>query len=65
MTPCNTLNIKLSNSQLNKLKSGIKNNTELTFIKILSDIVGDSNDESNFSYNLLLTKLLQMIPQLM
>ena len=65
MTPCNTLNIKLSNLQLNKLKSGIKNNTELTFIKILSDIVGDSNDESNFSYNLLLTKLLQMIPQLM
>ena len=65
MTPCNTLNIKLSNLQLNKLKFGIKNNTELTFIKILSDIVGDSNDESNFSYNLLLTKLLQMIPQLM
>ena len=65
MTPCNTLTIKLSNLQLNRLKSGIKNNTELTFIKILSDIVGDSNDESNFSYNLLLTKLLQMIPQLM
>ena len=65
MTPCNTLTIKLSNLQLNKLKSGIKNNTELNFIKILSDIVGDSNDESNFSYNLLLTKLLQMIPQLM
>ena len=64
MTQCNTLNIKLSNSQLNKLKSGIKNNTEVTFIKILSDIVGDSNDESNFPYNLLLTKLLQMIPQL-
>ena len=25
-----TLNVKLSNSQLNKLKSGIKNNTEVT-----------------------------------
>ena len=65
MTQFNTLNIKLSNSQLNKLKFGIKNNTEVTFIKVLSDIVGDSNDESNFPYNLLLTKLLQMIPQLM
>ena len=30
MTPCNTLNVKLSNSQLNKLKSGIKIGTEIT-----------------------------------
>ena len=30
MTQYNTLNIKLSNSQLNKLKSGIKNSTEVT-----------------------------------
>ena len=29
MTQYNTLNVKLSNSQLNKLKSGIKNNTEV------------------------------------
>ena len=27
------LNAKVSNSQLNKLKSGIKNNFEVTFIK--------------------------------
>ena len=33
MTQYNTLNIKLSNSQLNELKSGIKNNTKVTFIK--------------------------------
>ena len=30
MTHCNTLNEKLSNSQLNELKSGIKNPTEVT-----------------------------------
>ena len=30
MTQYNTLNVKLSNSQLNKLKSGIKNGTEIT-----------------------------------
>ena len=35
MTQYNTVNVKLSNSQLNKLKSGIKNNAEVTesFIK--------------------------------
>ena len=30
MTQYNTLNVKHSNSQLNKLRSGIKNNTEIT-----------------------------------
>ena len=30
MTKCNTLNVKFSNSQLNKLKYGIKNGTEVT-----------------------------------
>ena len=30
MTQCNTLNAKLSNSQVNKLKSGIKHGTKLT-----------------------------------
>ena len=43
MTQYNTLNVKLSNSQLNKLKSGIKNNAEVT-LKISSNVVGDSND---------------------
>ena len=36
MTQYKTLNLKFSNSQLNKLKSGIKNGTEVTlknFIK--------------------------------
>ena len=30
MTWYNTLNVKLSNSQFNKLKSGVKNGTEVT-----------------------------------
>ena len=54
MTQYNTLNVKLSNSQLNKLKSGIKNGTEVT-LKISSNDVGDSNDENNFPHKLLLT----------
>ena len=54
MTQCNTLNIKLPNSQINKLKSGIKNNTEVT-LKISSNVIGDSNDENNFPRKLLLT----------
>ena len=33
MTQYNMLNVKLSNSQLNKLKSAIQNGTEVTFIK--------------------------------
>ena len=54
MTQYNALNVKLSNSQLNTLKSGIKNNTEVT-LKISSNFVGDSNDEYNFPHKLLLT----------
>ena len=54
MTQYNTLNVKLSNSQLNKLKLGIKNGTEVT-LKISSDVVGDSNNENNFPQKFLLT----------
>ena len=43
MTQYNTMNVKLSNSQFNELKSGIKNNTEVT-LKISSNAVGDSNN---------------------
>ena len=42
------------NSQLNKLKSGIKIETEVT-LKFSSNVVGDSNDENNFLHKLLLT----------
>ena len=54
MAQYNTLNVKLSNLQLNKLKSGIRNSTEVT-LKISSNVVGDSNDENNFPHKLLLT----------
>ena len=54
MTQYNTLNVKFSNSQLNKSKSGIKNGTKVTF-KSSSNVVGDSNDENDFSHKLLLT----------
>ena len=54
MTQYDTLHVKLSNLQLNKLKSGRKNGTEVSF-KILSNVVGDSNDENNFPHKLLLT----------
>ena len=54
MTQYNTLNVKFSNSQINKLKSGIKNGTDVT-LKISSKIVGGSNDENNFPQKLLST----------
>ena len=54
MTQYKTLNVKLPNSQLNKLKSGIKIGTEET-LKISSNIVGDSNDENNSPHKLILT----------
>ena len=44
----------MSNSQLSKLKSGIKNDTEVT-LKRSSNVAGDSNDENNFPHKLLLT----------
>ena len=54
MTQYNTLNVELSNSQLNKLKSAIKNGTRVT-LDLSSNIIGDSNDENNFPHKLLLT----------
>ena len=51
MTQYNTLNVKLSNSLLDKLKCRIKNGTNIT-LKISSNIVGDSNDKNNFPHKL-------------
>ena len=47
MTKYKVLNVKLSNSPLNKLTEVILN--------LLSKLNGNSNDETNFPYNLLLT----------
>ena len=56
MTQYNTLNVKLSNSQLNKLKSAIKNGTEVT-LNLSSNLIRDSYDETNFPYKSLLTMI--------
>ena len=54
MTQYNSLNVKLSKSQLNKLKSPIKNETDV-FLRLLSNMIGNSDDENNFPHKLLLT----------
>ena len=53
MTQYNSLNVKLSNSQLNKLKSAIKNETEVV-LRLSSNMIG--NNETNFPHKLLLTE---------
>ena len=45
----------MSNSQLNKWKSGIKNGTEVT-LNLSSNLIGNSNNETNFPHKLLLTE---------
>ena len=48
MTQYNSLNVKLSNSELNKLKSTI-------VLRLSSTMVGNSDDEINFPHKILLT----------
>ena len=50
MTQYNSLNVKLSNSQLNKLKSPIEVGT-----KVVLRLPSNSNDKINFPHELLLT----------
>ena len=54
MTQYNSLNVKLSNSQLNTLKSPIKNETDLV-LRLSSNMIGNSDDNTNFPHELLLT----------
>ena len=53
MTQYNSLNVQLSNSQLNKLKFAIKNETGVV-LRLSLNMAGD--DETNFPHELLLTK---------
>ena len=52
MPQCNSLNLKLSDSRLNKLKPAIKNETE-EVLRLSSNMVGDN--KTNFPHKLLLT----------
>ena len=52
MSQYNCLDLKLSKSQLNKLTSAIKNETEV-LLRLSSDMIG--NKETNFPHELLLT----------
>ena len=52
MTLYNNLNVKLSNSQLNKVNSAIKNENEVV-LRLSSNMIGDN--EINFPHKLLLT----------
>ena len=52
MTQDNSLNVKLSNSKPNKLKSAIKDETEVV-LRLSSNMIGDN--ETNFPHKLLLT----------
>ena len=59
MTPYNILNVKLSNSQLDKLKSAEENETEVV-LRLSSNTIGD--DETNIPHKLLLTN--RQVPNL-
>ena len=52
MTQYNSLNVKLSNSQLNKFKSAIKNENGVV-LRLSSNMIG--NNETDFPHKLLLT----------
>ena len=54
MTQYNSLNVKLSNSQLSKLKSAIKNETYVV-LRLSSNMICNSGDSTNFPHKLLLT----------
>ena len=48
------MNVKLSNLQLNKLKSEINNETDVV-LKLSSNMIDNSHDEANFPHKLSLT----------
>ena len=57
MTQYNSLNVKLSNSQLNKLKSAIKSESEVVLrsdvvLRLSWNMIGKSDDETNFPHKL-------------
>lgn len=55
MRVCGSLNVRLSNSKLNKLESGKKK--VLNYFNLLSNVIGGFNDETNFLEKLLLNEI--------
>ena len=53
MTQYNSVNLKLADSQLNKLKSATKKETGVT-MKLSSNMIDRANDETSFPHKLLL-----------
>ena len=49
MTQYNSLNVKLSNSQLNKFKSAIKNKTDVV-LRLSSNMTGDNEAIFHINY---------------
>ena len=62
MMQYNSLNVKLSNSQLNKFKSAIKNEIEIV-LRLSSNMIGDN--ETDFLHKLLLTDKFQIFVKLL
>ena len=54
MTQYSSLNVKLSNSQLNNLKSVTEDEAKVV-LRLSSNVIGDSDDKTNLSHNLLIT----------
>ena len=53
MTQYNSLNSKLSNSQLHKSRSTTKDETKVV-LRLSSNVIGNSDDKTNFLHKLLL-----------
>ena len=54
MTQYNRLDVKLSNSQLNRLKSAIKNEADV-ILRLSLNMIPNSDEETNFLHKSLLT----------
>ena len=61
MTQYNTLNVKLSHSQLNKLKSAIKNGTEVN-LNVSSNLIGNSINQIQLSKMIQSGRVIRDIP---
>ena len=54
MTQYDSLNVNLSNSQLHKSNSAMKNETDI-ILRLPSNLIGNFHEQTNFPHKLLLT----------